>query len=351
MMISHVLRRVIPAALLVMGPASGAFAQGDTSNTLGQSIFGAMGDMVGPILVAISFFAFLVGIFLVGKGIMKFKDASSHHGGGVGPAAFTLMAGVLLIALPEASGIGMTSVMGTGGLFGSGDLQAARVMDAADDGTGKASTITRRVLGFTTPKGVENCLVFTGTDNRADAVGCMAKNIANNVVPVGIIAVFAFVFLAGLWQLGSAFGELAKQEQNRGSLPNGWWMKVFTAILMMNGPFLLQAASKSVTGQVGPIGGTGLQEGSSLLRYTNVGGVFTQYESLIGYCFTILALFGVMAFVRGLFIMKSAGEGRSNSTMGHGIVFMVAGVLLANSKVSTCVIMNTMMGSGFGFCS
>ena len=333
-------------ALLALLISSPAWAQaGATANTLGQSTYDALRDLIGPIMIAISFTAFLVGLFLVGKGLIKLKDAANSRDGSYGAAATSLIAGTLLIALPEAAGMGMTSLLGANGIFGSGDLRAARILDATSDGGGAASQLSQRILSMVQIKGVDNCIT------SADPVPCLAKNVANNVVHVGVLAVFAFVFLAGLVQLGGAIVEVARHEQNRGSIPPGWWMKVFTAVLMMNGPFLLRAATQSITGQTGAIGGSGLMEGHSILRYSNVGGILAQYESVIGHIFTILTLFGAIAFVRGLFLMKSAAEGRSNSTLGHGITFLVAGVLLANSKVSTCIIMNTMMGSGFGFCS
>lgn len=349
---SRALRVLAPAATSLA--ATPAFAQ---NRTVGDMISAAMTDMVGPLLFVVSILCTLGGVFLYGKGLLRLKDA--HQGQGEMKQAFTnIVVATILVALPEAAGIGMMSIMGTSNIFFStSELQLAA--DALDGGAAAAKSqgLSGTLRGLASVASPENCIAAAGAAGGGGGVPCMAKNIALNVVPIGIIAVFAFVYVAGLWGFGSALFELARHSGERGGgAPPGFWTKAVTAVLMLAAPPFFMAVSQSVTGSSGPVGMSGLQSSSTLLTYEIGGsGVLAQYSSMIGYLFHILALFGVVAFARGLFILKDAGERSQNATYSHGIVFMVAGILLANAKLSTCTILSTISGFGaastVGFCS
>src|SRR3546814_14800289 len=92
---------------------------------------------------------------------------------------------------------------------------------------------------------------------------------------------------------------------------------------------------------------TGLDTASSLLSYTassSADDFFKKYEELIGYVLQILTFFGVWAFVRGMLMVKMTAEGKQQQSYMSGIVFIVAGILLANAKVSTCMVLYTAGG-------
>ena len=336
-----------------------AYAQ----TTIGDRLQAGITDMVGPILFVITMMSTLGGVFLFVKGLMKLKDASTERSGLSG-SLMTLLAATMLIALPEVAGIGMSSVMGGSGLIGRNDFTVAdRVLDG-DSAASRSGSPSSKLAGMASVTAPDNCLSATGTssfmgnNSNGGAVPCMARNLAKNVVPIGVIAVFGFVFLAGLWTFGSALYELARShgQEGRGT-PPGWWGKVLASVLMMNGPPFFMAVTRTIMGnEANTVGASGVNTGSSLLTY-NISGVsvLTQYTELIGHLFTILVLFGVLAFVKGIFVIKSASERQGNATFSHGVVFMVAGVLLANSKLSTCTILSTIAGGGnaglLGFCN
>ena len=321
--------------------------------TMGERIKTAVDDLVGPLLFCVTLLCSLSGAFLFVRGLMKLKDA--HQGQGEMRQAFVaIFCATCLIALPEAAGMGMMSMLGTNNVFFS-TSELSMASDALDGASAasKAKPLSSSIANIVQPKGVSPC--FSG-----GGVPCMAKNLAINVVPVAIIAVFAFVYVAGLWGFGSALLDLARHAGERGGgSPPGFWTKLVASVLMLAAPPLLNALSLSVMGDAGPVGLRGLDSGSSALSYTGTGqtGILLQYAQLIGYLFQILALFGVIAFVRGIFVLKGAGEQRQNATYSHGIVFMVAGVLLANAKLSTCTLMGTIVGFGsasnnvLGFCT
>ena len=337
------LRLAILPALISL--PSQAWAQ----ETVGGRLQDLIGDLSGPALFLISIACLAGGLWLLIRGLVKLKDSSGNNEQ-TGSALLTIVAAVFLVALPEVAGVGMMTAVGGGGIMGQGDLNAARAtLDAGySQNSQSMSDKLKSMASVTAPT---NCL-----EEGAEGVTCMARNIAVNAVPMGIIAVFVAVFIGGLWGFGSALFELTKVQGGQ-RIPEGWWGRLIFSILLMNGPVLLAIFSQTILGNGGTIQQSGLQSGSSLLSYTiDSGAQFKLYEELIGYLFIILALFGAIAFVRGIYVMKAAGEGRGagGASYGHGIVFMVAGVLLANAKISTCTILTTVGAQslqGFGFCS
>ncbi len=341
--------RVASLAALIVLCATPAFAEA----AMGDRIKAAMDDMVGPLIFIVSLLSTLGGAILMIKGLLKLKDA--HQGQGEIRAAFvSIFCATCLIALPEAAGMGMMSMMGTNNIFFStSDLNLADALDG-NAAASQSRSLSSTVAGLGRASPVTQC--YTG-----GGVPCMAKNLAVNVVPVAIIATFAFAYIAGLWGFGSSLFEMARHSGERGGgSPPGFWTKVAASIALLVAPPVLTALSQSVMGDPSPVGLRGLDTGSSFLTYEGTGGsgILKQYAELIGYLFHIAALFGVIAFVKGIFIMKGAGEQRQNATYSHGIVFMVAGVLLANAKLSTCTLLGTIVGFGtqgnlgnvMGFC-
>jgi hypothetical protein len=327
---------------------SQAFAQ---EASIGSRLQAMLSDLTGPLVFLVSITCLLAGLWLLARSLIRLKDAGGNNEQ-TGPALLTMVAAVMLVALPEVAGIGMLTTAG-GGFVSNGDMMAARAtLDAgyADKSAGLSGTIA----GLAEVKAPENCLT-----DKDQAVTCMAKNLAQNVVPIGIITVFAAAFIAGLWGLGSAMLDLTKTQGGRG-VPDGFWSKVIFNVLLMNGPFFFGIMTRTIFGHQGTINESGgLDTSGGLLEY-DMGieaETLAKYQELIGYAFIILALFGAVALVRGLFVLKAAGEGKQSATMGHGIVFIIAGALLANAKASTCVILTTVGAGGItsgasalGFC-
>jgi len=188
----------------------------------------------------------------------------------------------------------------------------------------------------------------------------MARNIATNAIPMAIWALLGITFIVGFLNFASAIAEMTHSQNSHGSshgLPKGWWLKIITSILLMNAATLFTLFSTTIlAANDSPITAQGLNAGSSLLQYPSNSSIaiVQKYAEMIGYCFVILTFFGVWAFVRGIFLIKATAEGRqSQGSYGMGFVFIVAGVLLANAKYSTCVILTTMGGSQMaqGFCN
>ena len=126
----------------------------------------------------------------------------------------------------------------------------------------------------------------------------------------------------------------------------------------MNSPLFFSLATTTLLGDIdSPLGSVGhLNAGSSLLTYPTESTleIVQRYTELIGHSFTILAFFGAWAFVRGIFMIKSVAEaGRQGGSYGMAATYIIAGILLANSKFSACLILGSVGGEGMGlgFCT
>jgi hypothetical protein len=332
---------------LASGPAWAAGASG--GDTVGEKLRDLMTDVWNPFFLLIAAVAAITGIWMIAKGLMKLSEAAQERGGkGFAPGLAWIVVGAMLIALPDTAGVGMTSLLGQargGGTLGSTGL------DFKSDTPNTSNFLTSMTGGLASAAPVENCL---GSDEPAV---CMAKNIATNAVPMGIMVVFSLVFLGGLAGFAMTLIEMAKGTEGRDG-GKGHMTRLVTCTLLMNAPvaFGFMASSIFGTGLDNTIGDTGLNSSSSLLSYN--GGstleIVQHYQKMIGYCFMILAFFGAWAYVRGIFMVKGVAEaGRSAGSYGMAGVYMVAGILMANAKASTCVVLTTAGGSGLaaGFCS
>jgi hypothetical protein len=342
-------------------------ATSGTGNSIGEKLQAALQTSAGPIFIVIAGLAWLSGLFLFFSGLGKLAQAgqSQGHNEGFSSGLAKLVAGILLFALPDFAGIGVTSMFGSnaGGIFaGGGDLaQISQQLDLDSNGGGGALSSGQSLMQAAVnlagkPVPPEDCY------SSALGVTCMAKNIAKNAVPIGIFAIYIICFLAGLSMLASVLWTASKSMGggHQQGLPPGFWMKAAVAVLLINSPFLIQAVATTISGQQGVLSINGFDADSSFLSYkfkatqgqTNFSDQMQRFAELIGYVFVILAFFGVWAFFKGVFLVKSSAEGKSQGGMGGGFVFMVGGALLANAKISTCMIMYTFGGNGmtFGFC-
>jgi len=330
---------VLAAASVASGPA---WAQ----PTLGDRLASIGGELWTPFVFLIACGSFLGGLALLGIGLMKLAKQHETRGGLWESGLAHLLAAALLISLPDAAGVGLKTVYGTTAV---GTTLGSAALDVGQDGAAPGSNPMSGLVGNLATVGtVEDCLA------KDAPAACMGANIARNAIPMAVWTLFAFATLAGLFQFASAIMDLVKGQQ-QGGPPKGLAVKFITAILLINSIGLYTLASKTVLGnEDNPIGEGGLNASSNMLTYSVEPAfeVLKKYAELIGHAFTILAFFGAWAFVRGVFMLRSAAEGKGQGSFGMAMVYIVAGILLANAKYSTCVIMTTLGGAGMGdgFC-
>lgn len=317
-------------------------------NTVGDALKGFVENVWNPLFLLISVLAAVGGLWMMARGLMKLTEAAHDRNGRhhYGPGIAWIVVGAMLIALPDAAGIGMTSVLGAA--RGGGTLTGAG-LDYNNGITG--SWYSAMTGGSAAVGGVDNCI------SASDPAVCMASNIARNAVPMGVMAIFSLVFLSGLVGFAMTLIDMAKGSEGHGH-SKGHVTRLVTTALLMNAPlaFNFMANTMFGSGLDSTISDVGLNGSSSLLTYTSGStiDIVVRYSRLIGYGFTILTFFGAWAYVRGIFMVKGVAEnGKNGGSYGMAAVYIVAGVLMANAKASTCIILNTAGGSGLsaGFCS
>lgn len=55
-----------------------------------------------------------------------------------------------------------------------------------------------------------------------------------------------------------------------------------------------------------------------------------QYTTFINACYSIMQLIGIIAFIRGLIILKKLGAGRTQDTLGKALAHLTGGVMCIN---------------------
>jgi hypothetical protein len=364
-----VLARAGLGIALAMSSATAAFAQaagGGTGNSIGEKLQQALNSSSGPLFIGIAAVGWIAGLYLFFSGLHKLSQASESggRGDGAGSGMIRLAMGIMLFALPDIAGIGMQSMFGVGvsNIFG-GASELAQISQQLDLETGSGSgamsagnsLLSQAIGNAGTPQTPDDCYA------AATGITCMAKNIAKNAIPMGIYAIYTICFLAGLAMFASCLWTASKAYgQSSQGLPPGFWTKAAVALLLINSPLLIMTFATTLQGQGGVLTIQGFDAGSNFLSYSfqqtqqasNTSAQLQKFAELIGYVMVILAFFGVWAFFKGIFMVKATAEGKSQGTMGGGFVFMVGGVLLANAKISTCMILYTFGGTGmtFGFC-
>lgn len=336
----------LAATLTILVPTA-AFSQ----DTIGNRLQAIVSDTWNPLFLLVAVGFGVVGLWMFARGLMKLSVVSERPGGAndyglLSPLSYIAI-GAGLIALPDAAGIGMFSVLGAAR---GGSTLGSTGLDFSDGGS--TGNWLGGITGGTVGVGnVQNCLA----DTVAPAA-CMAKNIATNVIPMAVMALFAMVFIFGLMIFANALIQIAKDQESGGRNGQGGAVtKLITAALLMNAPVAFNLATQTLLGREGTINQIGNVASSDLLRYTSGSSleIVKKYTELIGHAFTILVFFGAWAFVRGIFMIKAVVEGRSQQgSFGMAGVYIIAGVLMANAKVSTCFILNTVGGASMaaGFC-
>lgn len=337
----RILARAIIIGTVLLSPGL-AFAQ----STVGNRLSAIVDDVWNPFFLLVAVCSAIGGLFMFARGMMKLVAASGDRSNmGFGPGLVSLVIAAALLALPDAAGMGMTSILGSakgGSTLGGSEL------DYGDNGI-SGNFLNAITGGKATVGGVQNCL------DSSTPAACMAQNIATNVIPMAVMALFGMVFIFGLIIFAMTLVEIAKGQENPNQAGKGAITKLVTAVLLMNAPLAFGLATRTMLGMDGTIGDSGLNTSSELLKYPTGSSleIVKKYTELIGHSFTILTFFGAWAFVRGIFMIKSLVEGRGQQgSFGMAGVYIVAGVLMANAKPSTCFILNTVGGASMaaGFC-
>ncbi|WP_310622249.1 hypothetical protein [Flexibacterium corallicola] len=330
-------------------PGSSPSTKPSTIDTVGAVLKRALEDSWTPFFILVVIIAGLVGLMFIFKGFLKL--AGGERGGGVGVALSYITAGAVLIALPDAAGMGMISLFD---YAQGGDTLVGSHLDFSEgENPDKNFLELFRVTGDHTVAETLNCFAQAKDKQITMAPAtCMAQNIATNIIPILIVVVFALLFFVGFLLFASAVIGLAGVKETR-QPTSGLITQGLIAILMMNSPFLMEVLTTTFLGNIsGPVGTSGLVQESKFLSYNGGTGngefeALFKYKELVKYSLWIAAGFGVVTFARGLTMAHAVSKhGRQVGTYSMAIVFVIAGIALTNLKVTSCLVLNSLYGNG-----
>jgi hypothetical protein len=323
------------AFMLFFATTFPAFAQtSSTTTTIGGMIISVGKDLWTPISTLLVAGSYLVGFFFIGSALFRLIEAGGRGGeGGYKDALARLFGGAILVTLPDVLHSGLITIFNSAFKYTS------------DTGV-TAGTVTQCVMSTTSSSG------STGTG--ASSASCVIQNFANDIVPSFLPVAFGFMFLWGAYLVATAVHAVASSHVNGGNRSQVKWLpRSIIGLLMCNFSTLFNGIAQTMGYSSSTITSSGFSAvGSTLLSYTPPAslGISSDYASMIGNIFAIMIVFGVIACARGLSHLKAHAEGSQQGTFGSGVTHIIGGVMLANAKMSICLVVSTLFGSASGFC-
>lgn len=271
----------------------------------------------------------LGGLFMIVSGLLSLVEASTvGRNGTVAGAWGKIILGVLLFLL--TSFLKMTSKT----LFGSAINVGSLGSQASDTGNGTTTCVA------------------SSTGASSSLTACSLQNL-KAAVPSAIHLAMVIAFVAGVIIVGSALWEMAHQWNEQRNNRRVSWGKIIGGTLLCNVAWAISVIETTfgISGAV--ITTTGFSASSTLLAYvppsatiaSQLGGNITgMMQSILN----ILAFFGVVAFIRGIFVLIAATDIQAgkDTSIGKAACFMGAGTFLINMGWFVPAVGTMLFGSG-----
>ncbi len=133
----------------------------------------------------------------------------------------------------------------------------------------------------------------------------------------------ALVYVLGVIALAQGLLRLKKHSDDPHRAPSGMGTAmtfVLAAALLALPAFMAAATGTLLNGET--------RSGATLAYNTGSGSADTgAFNALIGALFTIISLVGLIAFIRGWFVLRGAADGNTQQTIASGIWHLVGGVM------------------------
>lgn len=175
----------------------------------------------------------------------------------------------------------------------------------------------------------------------------MAANFATNAAGPLTLLVAGVCVVIGIILVASAVIGMTKQGTPQARETAGQITAKFIAgICLVNSFWMINLLSETL-GLGGPMNG-GWDGVNSLLSYGggNSGNAATDYASkIVGLAFIALIPFGLIAFARGILIIKNSLGGNQQASIGSGATHMIGGVALVNAHAAACLAITTFVSS------
>jgi hypothetical protein len=287
--------------------------------TLGGMFCAFQESSLAKLITFVMGFSFLAGLFLFYKGILKLLKVGEASGGSsetLSSALLTLAGGSFLVAFPTTIMVGLA----TFGVNNAWDYNSNQQPGAAGAVTGDSFTV----------------LIANFAVNAAGPLSSLVMGVA---------------VLIGLVLIASSILNLSSMNSPQSRTPE------FSGII---GKFIVGIALVNIFWVMGIIGtsfglpsnGDGFFTGitsTSMSYVKSISGdsieIKKRMDTIMLLVFSALIPFGLIAFVRGLLIIKDTTDGTKQASLGSGFTHIVGGVALVNAKSVGCSVISTLTGA------
>jgi hypothetical protein len=292
--------------------------------TLGDIFCTFQESTLSPVILLIFGASFIGGVFLFWRGLAKLIEVADSKGQTtLSMALLPLASGSFLVALPAVI------IVGIGSIFG---------------GTTAWNFDRRTSVGSGSVKG-DDFLAMVG-NFAVNAAGPLATLVMGVAVVIGIVLVASSMF--GLAKMSNPNAQSEKFSAIA--------TKFFIGVCLINIFAIMQAISSSfgIDGRGILVGGSDFIDiTNSALKYQTAANeaktVDDRFKNVVNLAFMALIPFGLIAFVRGLLILKDSTSGSQQPNVGGGFTHILGGIALINAEVVSCAVMKTLAG-GAAFC-
>ena len=149
-------------------------------------------------------------------------------------------------------------------------------------------------------------------------------SLVRDLEPGLLILVTAVCYLLALMALAQGLLRLLKTSEDKFHAPSaaGTALSFLICIVLAALPSWLDATSESLFGTANP-------PGTASLGYRGTpwsGARGADYDALLAAVFTLVALVGLFAFIRGVFVMRAAADGRPEASAPRAVGHMAGGI-------------------------
>lgn len=268
------------------------------ADTFGKLICNTMLQMNGngsttkSVIGLLSVAAYISGILTMASGLLKLKEFAENPSGRtpLHQPVMRLIGAAFLLALPIAAHTVIYSIF-------------------AAPGGGGINTCTPESAGM------------GGATDPGTMVANFVKNIRN---PMTYLVSFMGYFL-GILLMFRGFLKLSKF----GTDPNAYSMPKILANLIVGGLIFSLGATSSAMMQT-IFGTAAITASSSVTSWSALGGADASTKTAVEYSLVFVQIVGMISFLRGWLIVKSAAEGSGQATMAQGFTHVIGGTLCLN---------------------
>ncbi len=287
---------LLTGVFLVLG--SEAYAAANPS--AGQVVSNLTGDIKGSFPHLLSGFSYLFGLFLSVVSIFKFKDhVDNPNQTPLSAGMKRFLTGGMFLSLPFMTRVAQGLVAG-GGLSGQGIHGS---IDAVD------------CTGVCTPDGLDHMIVSF----MNDIGGPMQV----------LLGAFSYIFATGFLLLGISRLNKRMDEGPRGPAGMGTIMTFITSGVLFSGGHMMGAIANTLFGtnngevkvkaNVDPNGTMGFNAAD-----------IAKIEVVVQAVMMFVIIVGIIAFIRGWFVLRAFADGQQGATLAQGLTFILGGALAIN---------------------